>query len=128
MLELRLGNTDEEIIVTLNELKTLNEPNYLFIFTHILTKREVSFVKLQTDDLSDYPERYNRFLINTATIFNNEPPGEWLYRVYEQESEDNLDPDNATGIVENGKMLLSRAIDFSFEKYDEPVTFKTYNG
>lgn len=128
MLELRLGNTNEEVVLTLTELKTLNEPNYLFKFVHTLTKNVVSFVKLNEDDESDYPERYNLFHFNASVLFLNQPPGEWLYSVYEQESDSNTDEELATGLLEQGKMLLYRAVDFEFEKYDEPVTYKTYNG
>jgi len=130
MLELRLGNTADEVVVTLTELKSLNEPNYLFIFVHSLTKTTVAFVKLNSEDESDYPERYNKFTFNTSVLFLNKPPGEWLYSVYEQLSEDNIDPDNATGLLEQGKMLLNRTVatEFEFEKYEEPTSYKTYNG
>src|SRR5690349_7890302 len=124
MLELRLGNTSEEVVVTLTELKTLNEPNYLFIFVHTLTKTTVAFVKLNTDDLSDFPERYNRFLFNTSVLFLNKPVGEWLYSVYEQDSETNTDPDVAAGLLEQGKMILNRATadEFEFGKYNESTS------
>lgn len=128
MLELTYGNTDEEIVVTLNELKTLDEPNFLFIFIHTLTKTRVAFVKLNGDDQSADVSRYNLFLLDTATLFLNKPIGEWLYSVYEQASTTNTDESLATSLLEQGKMLLYRTTDFEFEKYDEPVTYKTYNG
>jgi hypothetical protein len=131
MIELTKGQSGEKIIITLTELKTLDEPNFLFIFTHTLTKETVVFIKLNIDDESDYPSRYNQFDINTAALFGTgKPTGEWLYRIYEQVSAMNTDPDLATGVVENGKMLLypAAADIFDYEKYDEPVTFKQYNG
>lgn len=131
MLELQKGQTSEKIILTLTELCSIDEPNFLFIFTHTLTKTEVAFVKLQSDDESDYPSRYNQFDINTSTLFGTgKPVGEWLYRVYEQASAVNIDPDNATALIESGKLILNRADADAFEygKYDEPVTYKAYDG
>jgi hypothetical protein len=128
MLELNTGQSGEKIIVTLTELQTLDEPYYLFRFVHVVTKQVVSFIKGQIDDESDYPSRYNQFDIDTAVIFLNKPVGEWHYEVYEQPGAVNTDPVLATTLLEKGKMLLYAATPFEFETYNEPVTFKTYNG
>lgn len=128
MLELNINQAGQKIIVTLTELQTLDEPYYLFVFTHVVTKQVVSFIRGQVDDESDYPSRYNQFNVDTSTVFLAKPTGEWYYEVYEQESAVNTDPSLAEGLIESGKMLLYAASNFSFTKYDEPVTFKTYNG
>src|SRR5688572_7856398 len=130
MLELTKGTASEKIILTLTELTTLNEPNFLFVFTHTLTKTQVKFVRLETDEESSYPSRYNQFSVATVTTFLNKPVGEWLYEVYEQESTTNTDPALSTGLVENGKMILypATADEFEYEKYNEPVTYKAYQG
>src|SRR5262245_22378752 len=128
MLELRKGQVNEKIVVTLTELITLAEPNFLFVFTQTTTKEKVSFVKLNSDDESDFPSRYNQFDINTNTLFGSVMHGQWNYEVYEQESETNLDPELATGIVEQGKMILYSATEFEFTQHNQATTFKVYNG
>ena len=128
MLELTKGQTSEKIIVTLDELKTLNEPYYLFVFTHVTTKDVVKFIISAEDDESNYPERYNQFNLNTETIFGLKPVGEWHYIIYEQASSTNQDPDLTTSLLEYGKMLLYPTSAFAYTKYDNPVTYKAYNG
>jgi hypothetical protein len=128
MLELNTGQSGEKIIVTLTELQTLDEPYYLFRFVHVVTKQVVSFIKGQIDDESDYPSRYNQFDVDTAVVFLNKPVGGWHYEAYEQPGAVNTDPALATTLLESGKMLLYAATAFEYEKYNEPVTFKTYNG
>jgi hypothetical protein len=128
MLVLTQGQSAEKIIVTLTELQTLPEPYYLFLFVHVLTKNEVTLIRSLDDDESVYPERYNQFEVNTATEFLNQPRGEWHYWVYEQSGSSNTDPENTTGLLENGKLLLRPSTEFGFDQYEEPVTYKAYNG
>lgn len=126
MLQLTKGQTDEKIVVTLNELKTLDDPFYLFVFTHVTTKEVVSFVV--GEDESEYPERYNQFDINTEALFEESTYGEWHYEVYEQNSDTNTDTSLTTGLVEIGKMRLFSEDEFEYTKYNEAVTYKSYNG
>ena len=128
MLELHYGETSEKIIVTLNELITLADPDYLFVFTHVVTRDVVSFVKSSAADESAYPERYNQFDIDTSDVFEDQQPGEWHYEIYEQSSNSNTDPDLATGLIESGKMILYPSTAFEYTKYSQSTTFKTYNG
>jgi hypothetical protein len=128
MLNLTKGESSENIVVTLDEKKTLAAPYYLFVFENILTRDEVKFIKGQADDLSDYPTRYNEYTIDTSDLFDEYLDGEWNYRVYEQESDSNLDPAEATGEVERGKMNLNKATPSSYITYNEPVSNKAYNG
>lgn len=128
MLQLQINQASEKIILTLDELKTLDEPNYLFVFTHVLTKQQVSFVRLRDEEESSYPSRFNQFSVSTSTVFANKPVGEWHYSVYEQESEDNTDTELSTALIEQGKMMLLPAAEFEQTKYDQPTSFKTYNG
>jgi hypothetical protein len=128
MIELHAGQTGEEVIVTLSELQTLDEPYYLFRFEHVERKTVVSVIKSSADDQSDYPARSNKFEFNTSTLFANKPAGFWSYEIYEQASSTNTDPDDATTLLEYGKMKLYPASSFSFEKYNEAQTYKTYQG
>lgn len=127
MILLQKGQTSQEIIVTLNEKRTLDAGHYLFVFTHILTKNVVTKIYSFLDDESDFQDRYNQFEINTSVVFADEPRGQWNYDVYEQASSTNTDTTGLTQ-VETGIMKLQPATEFSFEEYNEPTTFKSYAG
>lgn len=125
MLELHTGQSGEKIIVTLTELATLDSPNYLFVFEHVLTKAIIAFVAGADESLFTY--RFNQFDIDTSVLFLDKPSGEWHYRAYEQASDSNTDPDLALQpALEFGKMLLYGAEQFEFDMYNEPVTYKAY--
>lgn len=128
MLEFKQNDTAVAIILTLTELVTLSAPNFLFFFTHVTTKDQVVFIKLDSEDESEYPQRYNQFTINPSELFAGKNSGEWHYAVYEQESASNLDPALAGAPVEYGKMILDRSVDFAFQIYQTPTTYKAYNG
>lgn len=120
MLEFKQSDTSIPLILTLTELTTEFEPDYYFVFTHVLTKDTVTFTKFNSDDESDFRSRYNKFTIDPSVIFLNKQPGEWHYKVYENDA-------NGT-VLEYGKMMLLRATDFAFTKYESSNSFKTYNG
>jgi hypothetical protein len=125
MLQFSQSDTNVNIIVTLQELTSLNAPNYLFVFTHVTTKQVVAFVKLNNQDLSAYPNRYNEFNLNPLAIFST--PGEWHYRIYEQASNSNIDPALSGAVIERGKMMLDHPA-LNFSKYESGTNFKTYDG
>ena len=128
MLEFKQTDTEAVLILTLTELATLTAPNYLLVFTHVTTGDVVALVKLNTDDLSDFPQRYNEFQIDPSDLFDGYQTGEWYYKVYEQASASNTDPALSGAVLEDGKMILERDPAFSFTEYDQPQTFKAYNG
>lgn len=128
MLQFKQDDISADIIVTLSENVVLPAPYYLFVFTHVTTKDIVAFVKAVADDLSSYPSRYNQFTLSPVTLFAGTQPGEWHYKVYQQVSASNVDTTLTGNVLEYGKLILSRAIDFVFNKYDSPTTYKTYNG
>lgn len=115
------------MIVTLNEKRTISSGYYLFLFTHILTKNEVTKIYAFADDDSGYQDRYNSFEINTTTVFSGQPIGQWLYNIYEQASAVNTDPSGLVE-VERGILKLNPVTDFAFEKYEGSTTFKAYAG
>ena len=106
--------TEYEFILTLTELVTVNEPVYDFVFTHVLTKEQVSFSLTEADDTSDFPDRYNAFLIGTTQFLQ---VGEWHYVVTEQQS---------GNILEQGKMIITR--DFNYTMYAGTTSYTAYNG
>jgi hypothetical protein len=128
VLSLHINQAAEDIVVTLNELVTISNPYYLFVFKHVTEKTIVSIIKNSADDESLFQYRYNQFELATSTLFANKPIGQWLYEVYQQSSSSNTDPELAEGLVENGKMNLYPATDFEYETYNEQSTYKAYNG
>ena len=128
MLQFDQDNTAAELILTLTEFVTINTPYYLFVFTNVTTKDQVKFIKAEIDDESEYPQRYNKFTINAAVVFDNQLSGEWHYKVYQQSSSTNTDPDVAEGVLEYGKLILNRAPEFSYTMYEQAQTYKAYNG
>jgi hypothetical protein len=128
MLELHFGESSEKVIVTLNELITLTDPYYLFVFTHVVTKDVVSAIRSTAQDESLYPERYNQFDIDTDVVFLDMQPGEWHYKIYEQADDTNTDVDDTTSLVEYGKMILYPEMAYAPAKYNESTTYKVYNG
>lgn len=128
MLEFKQDDTAVPLILTLTENVSLADPFYLFAFTHVITKDVVAFIKADADDESNYPQRYNQYTIDPSVLFDGFHPGEWHYKIYEQDNDTNLDPALSRSVLEYGKMILNRAQEFAYELYDSPTTFKTYNG
>ena len=117
MLRFSIDDTSTVLILTLTELCVTDNPDYYFVFTHVNTKEQVSYTD---QDESLFPTRYNKFTINPSVLFLNKQVGEWHYKVYE----------NTTSgvLLEQGKMIMDRADEFEFQKYESENSFKTYNG
>jgi hypothetical protein len=128
MLQFKQDDTTAVMILTLTEFVTLAMPYYLFVFTHVETKRVVSLVKAPADDESGHPQRYNQFTIDAADVFEDQPTGEWHYKVYEQESSTNTDIDLTGDLLEDGKLILDRSTEFGYSQYNSETTYKAYNG
>ena len=127
---LQFGQTDISagLIMTLTEKVSISTPNYLMVFTHVLTRDTVAFVLLGAADESPYRGRYNKYTVNPSVLFVNKQPGEWHYKVYEQASAVNIAPALSGAVIEVGKMMLNRGTEFEFEQYNTVTTYKTYNG
>jgi hypothetical protein len=97
--------TTENIYLTLTEKVQLTDPNYLFVFKNRTTNQTVKFVLLNSDDLSNYKERYNLFNIVVNDYFLDYNPGDYTYSVYEQISTTNTNENNLN-LLENGSMQL----------------------
>lgn len=127
MIILRHDDAAERVVVTLNEKKTLSSAYFLFVFTNVTTKAQVTWIVQDTADLSSHPSRYNEFPINVPVVFLNQVPGQWQYEVYEQASAVNTDPTGLT-MVERGKMILEADPNFSFVGYSPDTQYKGYAG
>ena len=126
MVILTKENIADNMIVTLNEKKTISAPYYLFVFENVTTKEQVKFILNSTTDLSLYPGRYNDFVINTSVKFLGATIGQWNYNIYEQTSSSNT---NSTGLleVESGKMILTTD-QFNYEGYEATTSYQGYGG
>jgi hypothetical protein len=120
MLKFKQSDVSVSLILTLTELTTTATPDYYFVFTHVLTKVQVTFTKTNAEDESLFKNRYNKFTINPSVVFADKETGEWHYKVYEN---------NVNGVLlEQGKTMIDKTTDFDYQKYDSQTSFKTYNG
>ena len=103
----------QSVYLTLKEKQTLSSPNYLFVFTQRTTNDVIAFVKLNNTDISAHKERYNEFSLVTNTHFTLE--GEYHYAIYEQTSTSNVNPLNATTLLETG---IARVIPASANEFE----------
>jgi hypothetical protein len=95
---------DSPIVLTLAEKQLISVPNFLFVFTGRTTNTQIKFVLLNFQDLSFARSRFNRFIIDYA-LFSTAKIQQYIYNVYEQESETNLDP-AGLNLLETGIMVL----------------------
>ena len=125
MLNLTLGETTY-IYLTLRESITLSSPNYLIQFVQRTTNDDVAFVLRSSDDVSPYPERYQKFLIDVDQRFCGQV-GEYHYYIYEQASQSNLDPDLAGALLEQGLARLNPSADdvYAFTAYQTANIYTT---
>jgi hypothetical protein len=112
------------VILTLKEKQTLAAPNYLFYFVNRTSNEVVKFVKLNNADISTHKDRYNKFSIDAQHEIHNKLAGEWTYYIYEQTSQHNTNPAQATSLLETGILRLDDNSNFAFTEYDTDNTFK----
>jgi hypothetical protein len=115
-------NSISTMIVTVTELTTVTPVHYLFEFEH-----EQSFLKYYCilPNLSTATSRYDEFVIEDGVDVTFDYDGYYTYRIYQQISSTNLDPDLSSGLVEEGRAHVyvqdSPSIEFSTN-----ITFNIY--
>jgi hypothetical protein len=96
-------NQPNTLVVTVSQNSELPNPEYLFSFTHIFSKQNVSFIPT---DISTHKSRYDEFFFVEGTGVGQIPfpyQGQYLYAIYEQPAgSGNLNPALAFNVVENG--------------------------
>lgn len=113
-------------------------PYYLFEFTSEVTSESIYFVTTNIAPLSART-RYDQFLvIETGSTFTNLTAGTvnlstgnfWLYNVYEQLNQFNLDPKQALDIVNTGRVFYTPNITNGYVAFtgnsQNNIYFKTY--
>ena len=110
---LQRGQNNTNIALTLAEKTTLSSPYYLFEFENDATKRKFYQIFTDVSVAGEARERSNLFnieVITTGSASANQillgALGQYTYTIWEQTSSSNLDPDNATGVVERGRAWL----------------------
>ena len=123
-----------KVALTLTEKATLSTPYYLFSVVNDDTNEALLFT---ANDISSNTNRYNEFLIevNLSPInlldgkIELTTKGYYKYYIYEQASPTNLDLNNVTGLVENGKLYYNTTENPELKEYtEEPTTKYVYNG
>ena len=115
-------NQVNPLVVTVSQNSELINPEYLFSFTHIFSKQNVSFIP---PNVSIHKSRYDEFIFVEG---NNTGAGEirfpyeglYLYSISEQPmGSGNLNPALAYNVVENGEaqVIVQSAITMN-SQYD----------
>lgn len=117
-----LKDSTSILIVTVTELTTVSPVYYLFEFEH-----EQSFLKYYCilDNISLATERYDEFELVDGVDLNFDYDGYYTYRIYQQISSTNLDPNLSDGLVEEGRAHVY-VIDSPSNEYNENITFNIY--
>ena len=105
-------NSTSKVVLTLSESVTIAEPVY-FLF-EIISDDTLNSVFFTAEDFSTNICRYNEFEITltsgtqdlTIGIIDLELNGYYKYNVYQQADQFNLDPNQTSGIIENGKVYV----------------------
>ena len=94
-------------MVTVSQNSELSNPEYLFSFTHIFSKQNVSFIPL---DVSLHKSRYDEFYFVEGLECDEihfPYEGQYLYSISEQPAgSGNLNPALAYNVVENGEAQI----------------------
>ena len=97
-------NQPNTLVVTVSQNSELPNPEYLFSFTHIFSKQNVTFIPT---DISTHKSRYDEFYFVEGTGVGQIPfpyQGQYLYSISEQPAgSGNLNPALAYNVVENGE-------------------------
>lgn len=111
MLYIKRGQTNN-MVVTASQSTTISPAYYLFSFVHILSKETYNFFPQLISTNARYDEF--RFVEAQAPLPNQTPPqvnflyeGDYYYYVYEMSTTGSTNPNNAVGLLENGRALVS---------------------
>jgi hypothetical protein len=103
-------NQTNNIVATASQNRTLNNPYYLFSFTHILSREQFSFIPQvilsnTRYDKFEFIESPNENLSAVPPLVTFPYLGQYYYTIYEQVSPTNLNPALAYNEVENGRAV-----------------------
>ena len=103
-------NRQNQVDVTVSNESELNNPKYLWVFTHLESKDKTYFIPLNIS--VPHAGRYDTFTFETnegipQVYYGNNvniylAQGQYTYVIYDQLSSTNLNPQYSNSIVENG--------------------------
>lgn len=88
------------LIVTVTEYQTLTAPYWLLEFTHEQSFESVTCI---LPNISTSTSRFDEFVIEDLVDVTFLYAGFYTYRIFEQTSSSNLDPDLADNLCEEGR-------------------------
>lgn len=114
------ANQPNTMVVTVTQNSELPNPEYLFSFTHIFSKDNLTFIPT---DISTHKSRYDEFYFvegSGAGQIKFPYEGQYLYSISEQPAgSGNLNPALAYNVVENGQAQVLFASGVTMESnYD----------
>jgi len=110
------------LIVTVTELQTLIAPYWLFEFTHEQSFETVTCI---LENISTGIPRYDEFVVIDEVDLTFPYAGYYTYRIWEQESDSNLDPIQADNLCEEGRAIVLE-IDVAPNEYDTEIIHNIY--
>jgi len=115
-------NSTTSLIVTVTELTTVSPVYYLFEFEH-----QQSFDKEYCilTNISTNTERYDEFSLVDGVDVTFPYDGYYIYRIYQQTSSVNLDPELSDGLVEEGRAHVFET-DSPSNEYNEQIIVNIY--
>lgn len=122
MLRIQRGAANN-LIVTASELTTLTAPVY-YLFEFIEEQTDQRDYCILTDS-SLNPSRFNEFLFTEGVDASLPYAGFYTYKIYQQSSDANLDPDLSGGLVEEGRAYVYDS-ESPASDYTPSVTDYTY--
>lgn len=125
-------DTSSNVVLTLREKTTISNPYYVFKFVSDDTNVSKIFTGV---DISTNLVRYNEFVIELNAVEDLEnsiidlEKGFYKYEIYSTEVLNDLDLDNATELVESGKVYVNGTEQLTKVTYSEGNDTKVvYNG
>jgi len=123
-------NQENTIVITVSQNAELPNPQWLFSFTHIFSKRTVRFV---LPNVSTHKSRYDEFVFVEGQGANEIAfpfEGQYIYNVYEQVAQipENLNPALAYNVVETGiATVIAMSSSTTNDYYEEFISPNEFN-
>jgi hypothetical protein len=122
-------NQENVLVVTVSQNATIPNPEWLFSFTHIFSKQNVSFIPT---NVSTSKVRYDEFLVyegSGAGKVQFPYEGLYVYNIYQQpQGSGNLNPQYSSGLIETGQaQVIVQSANTTNDYYIEYVSNNEYN-
>lgn len=116
-------NGTTNLVVTVTELTTISNVEYVFVFEHEQTHQEVACI---LSDISTSGNRYNEFVVRDGVDVTFPYSGNYLYSIYEQEAGTGTTTTTGLNMVEKGRIYVYTADDVKNEYSNDSLTDEVY--